>query len=514
VIESWADASREGISRTAVSLPAYPMCIITTALSLALMVGGCTRPEPSGPTESVTERPNILLITVDTLRPDYLSIYGYQEHTTPNIDELGNQGVVFDKAYCNVTWTTPSMATTLTGLLPTQHGFRSTFDRLPDDIETVAERLGQQGYRNIAVIGSYPLDSIYGLDQGFDVYDDDFTVPLVLSDAEDFEDLPSQRGRTIQEQEDFNKKKAFGKSRRTDAEVSDTAIGYLAEIDETRPFFLWVHYFGPHSLPDTRKHGLRNLRNHVDTYPDKVVRSDREVGRLLDQLKSSGLDANTLVIFHSDHGEALGEHKYIGHGRYLFADNLKIPLIIRWPGVTQAGRRVDAIVGTIDIATTILEAAGVPTGNSPLQGRSVLPALLDGTPIRNTLYLETYMPAHRGFAEKAELSNGEKINVGVCRFGILRYPYKLVVTQPHQLFDDPDNSVSDELASRFRGLKLFNVEDDPGEEHDLSDQEPEILHELETLLERYLQESSTSNTPSADLSDEQIEKLRSLGYLQ
>ena len=514
MIESRADASREGISRTKVSLPAYPMYIITTFLSLALAVGGCALPEPSEPTEAVAERPNILLITVDTLRPDYLSIYGYREHTTPNIDELGNQGVVFDRAYCNVTWTTPSMATTLTGLLPTQHGLRSTFERLPEDIETVAEKLARQGYRNTAVIGSYPLDSIYGLDQGFDIYDDDFTVPLVLSDAETIENIPSQRGRTIQEQEEFNKKKAFANSRRTDAEVSDTAIGYLAEIDETRPFFLWVHYFGPHSLPDTRKHGLKNLRNHVDTYPDKVVRSDREVGRLLDQLKSSGLDANTLVIFHSDHGEALGEHKFIGHGRFLFEDNLQIPLIIRWPEFIVAGRRVDTIVGTIDIATTILEAAGVPVGNSPLHGRSVLPALLEGNPIRNTLYLETYMPAHRGFAEKATLSNGEKVNVGVCRFGVLRYPYKLVVTQPHQLFDDPDETISDELTSPFRRTELFNVEVDPGEKDDLADQEPETRHELETLLDRYLQESRMSYTPSVDLSDEDAEKLRNLGYLQ
>ena len=496
------------------SLPPCPSWIITTALSLALTVGGCARPEPSLSAESVTERPNILLITVDTLRPDHLSIYGYQERTTPNIDELGNQGVVFDKAYCNVTWTTPSMATTLTGLLPTQHGLRSTFERLSEDIETVAERLARQGYRNIAVIGSYPLDSIFGLDQGFDIYDDDFTVPLILSDAETFEDLPSQKGRTIQEQEAFNQKKAFGKSRRTDSEVSNAAIGYLAEFDETRPFFLWVHYFGPHSLPDAREHGLRNLRNHVDTYPDKVVRSDREVGRLLDQLKSSGLDSNTLVIFHSDHGEALGEHKFIGHGRYLFEDNLEIPLIIRWPGVIPAGSRVDTIVGTIDIAATILETAGVPIGNSPLQGRSVLPALLEGTPIRKTLYLETYMPAHRTFAEKAKLGSGEKVDVGVRRFGILRYPYKLVVTQPYPLFDAPDEIVSDELASRVQGTELFNIEEDPGEMSDLTHREPETLHELETLLDRYLQESRTCNTPSVDLSDEEAQKLRSLGYLE
>ncbi len=491
-----------------------PRWIITTALSLALAVGGCARPEPSEPTESVAERPNILLITVDTLRPDHLSIYGYTKHTTPNIDELARQGAVFDNAYCNVTWTTPSMATTLTGLLPTQHGLRSTFERLPEDIETVAEKLARQGYRNTAVIGSYPLDSIYGLDQGFDIYDDDFTVPLFLSDAETVEIIPSQRGRTIQEQEEFNKKKAFANSRRTDADVSNTAIGYLAEIDTTQPFFLWVHYFGPHSLPDIREHGLRNLRNHVDTYADKVLRSDGEVGRLLDQLESSGLDANTLVIFHSDHGEALGEHKFIGHGRFLFEDNLQIPLIIRWPEVIPAGKRVDAVVGTIDIATTILEAAGVPVGNSPLQGRSVLPALLEGNPIRNTLYLETYMPAHRGFAEKAKLRNGEKVIVGVCRFGVLRYPFKLVVTQPHALFDDPNETVSDELASPFRSTKLFNVEVDPGEEDDLAHQDLETLHELETLLDRYLQDSRAPDTPSIDLSDEEGEKLRSLGYLQ
>jgi len=458
-------------------------------------------------------QPNILLITVDTLRPDHLSIYGFRDHSTPNIDSLGKEGAVFDRAYCNVTWTTPSMATTLTGLNPNRHGFRSTFDQLSADIETVAEKLVKKGYSTTAVVGSYPLDSVYGLDQGFDVYDDDFTVPLVLSDAKTIEDLQSKKGRTIEEQQEFNRKKAFGKSRRTDAEVSDTAIGYLGQTDPKKPFFLWVHYFGPHSLPDMRKPGLRNLRHHIDTYPNKVVRSDGEVGRLLNQLKVSGLNENTLVIFHSDHGEALGEHKFIGHGRYLFEDNLKIPLLIRWPGVIPAGKRINTLVGTVDIAATILEAAGISIESSAIDGHSVIPAILRGVPHRADLYLETFMPAHRAFAEKIKLNTGEETDVGVFRCGVLRYPYKLVVTQPHSLFDDPTEPVRPDLATRVRRKELFNVEVDPEEKKNLAQEDPRRLHELETLLDQYLQEPGTEDTPSIDLSEEQIEKLRSLGYL-
>ncbi len=511
MIRNFSNVPREDGASTEPETTFRQLLTAAAVFLLFLMFGGVVQAD--GPVASEAGRPNILLITVDTLRPDHLSIYGFRERTTPNIDRLGKQGAVFDRAYCNVTWTTPSMATTLTGLLPSRHGFRSTFDRLPDDIETVAEKLHGRGYRNIAVVGSYPLDSIYGLDQGFDVYDDDFTVPLFVSDAETFEDLPSIRGRTIEEQEAFNKKKAFGKSRRTDAEVSNTAIHYLTEIDPKKPFFLWVHYFGPHSVPDTRKPGLRNLRDHVDTYPDKVVRSDREVGRLLNQLKESGLDADTMVIFHSDHGEALGEHKFIGHGRYLFEDNLRIPLIIRRPGTIPAGRRVNALVSTVDIAATILEVAGVSAEDPSMEGKSVIPSILEGTPIHSSIYIETFMPAHRAFAEKAKTSEGETVVVGVSRFGVLRYPFKLVVTRPHPLFDDPTEPVAEDLAAQFRGKQVFNVEAEPEEKIDLAPGDPKTLHELENLLGQYLQGAETADAPSVDLSDEQIEKLRALGYL-
>ncbi len=139
---------------------------------LCIMFTACTRhPET---------QPNILLITIDTLRADHLSVYGFSKRKTQYIDRFAAEGVVFDAAYCDVTWTTPSMASTFTGTYSYRHRLRSNFDRLPDSADTITEALKNIGYNTAAVIGSYPLDSIYGLDQGFDIYDDTFTVHFLI----------------------------------------------------------------------------------------------------------------------------------------------------------------------------------------------------------------------------------------------------------------------------------------------------------------------------------------------
>jgi arylsulfatase A-like enzyme len=228
--------------------------------------------------------PNVLLVTVDTLRPDRLSAYGFAGHETPHIDALAAAGALFENAFTDAPWTTPAMASVMTGAYPTFHGFRSTnANRLGLEHETLAERLRERGYATAAIIGSFPLDSIYQLDQGFDVYDDEFTLPIWKYPGLEPEALESEFKETPEDQAIFALVKAVNNSRRTDAQVTDAAIAWLDGATPDAPFFLWVHFFGPHSKPDWTLPEEKRFRAQFGQYDPDVVLVDREIGRLLER---------------------------------------------------------------------------------------------------------------------------------------------------------------------------------------------------------------------------------------
>jgi len=370
---------------------------------------------------------------------------------------------------------------------------------------TLAEILAEHGYQTGAVIGSYPLDSLYGLDQGFDVYDDAYTVPLFRrfagQDADRDTGQPAASGSSV------------ARGVKSDAEVSDAATRLIDSYgDSDAPFFVWIHYFGPHSIRYVDLDYIENNRRHVATYSQKAVGTDDAIGRLLRFLDESGLADDTLVILHSDHGESLGEHGYIGHGRFLYEDNLRVPLIMRWPSSLPRGRRIDGLVGNIDIAPTILEAAGIDFSKLRLDGRSVLAAIRSDAPVRGDLYIETYMPAHESFAEPA--NEDASVKVGVRRHGVLGDGWKYLVTEPHPLFDRPDHESPEELARRFHRRELYDIEDDPSEARNLADDEPEMALLYAQRLAEYLAITDEGVGPDAFRpTAEHLEKLRALGYV-
>ncbi len=468
------------------------------------------------PREEPADRPNIVLITIDTLRADHLSIYGFGERETPHIDALARRGVVFDRAYCDVTWTTPSMASTWTGQFALRHGMRSAFDRLAESKVTVAEILGAEGYRTGAVVGSYPLDSTFQLDQGFEVYDDEFTVPLIVSGDEPKAPVESRWAEDPAQQMLFMFQKVRAASRRTDAQVTDAALRLLDSLaDSARPFLLWVHYFGPHAVLDTRIKFLKGLRRLVTGYPDRVVSTDREVGRFLEALDEFDFGSEPFVILHSDHGEALGEHGFVGHGRYLYEDNLRIPLIMSWPRRLPAGRRVEALVGNVDLAPTMLEAAGIRRSDLEMDGRSLLTAATSGGAVHEQLYHETYLPADRAFAERVALPDGEQAAIGVWRHGLLRPPWKYIVTQPHPLLHGSEEEVPEELRSQQHRLELYQLTEDPQEARNLSGSEIETVAAMEAVLSKLRAAAGEiQKAPKIEASREHIERLRSLGYVE
>jgi arylsulfatase A-like enzyme len=482
------------------------------ALASALALLAACGPEDVSP-------PNVLLITVDTLRPDRLSSYGFTGHETPHIDGLAAAGALFENAFTDAPWTTPAMASVMTGTYPTFHGFRSTnTNRLGLEHETLAEMLRCRGYATAAIIGSFPLDSIYQLDQGFDVYDDEFTLPIWKYPGLEPEALESEFKETPEDQAIFALVKAVNNSRRTDAQVTDAALTWLDEAPPEAPFLLWVHYFGPHSKPDWTLPEEKRFQAQYGRYDPDVVELDRELGRLLERFDAPELRDRTLVVFHADHAESLGEQGYVGHGMKLNDATMRIPLILRYPPRIAAGTRVDAMVRNIDILPSILDVVGAPIpevarGASLLSLTAQVESGEDAEPER-VAYMETYYTAHRAFAPPVRTPDGGEYPLGRVYRAVRSGRFQLIRSEPHPILDMTDALWEDappEALEAARSEVLVDVEDESREPRDLSEEHPEIAARLRALLDAQLAEDRGS-APPLPLDDETRLRLESLGY--
>jgi len=273
----------------------------------------------------------VILVTVDTLRSDRLSVYGYEALATPAFEALAADGVTFDRAYAPIPLTLPSHATIMTGLLPPRHGVRdNTGYALGEDFQTLAERLQGEGYDTAAFVSSMVLRRATGMAQGFDVYDDSFDAGepgLVSRFAE----------------------------RRGDVTLS-AAKRWLGNRAE-RPFFLWVHLYDPHAPYAPPK-------PYSATYDGETAYTDSLLGRFFDTLKEQDLYDRALVIVASDHGEGLGDHGEKEHGMLLYREALQVPLLVKYPGRAQAGIRVDRPVDLSDLRPTVETALGLEPAES------------------------------------------------------------------------------------------------------------------------------------------------------
>jgi choline-sulfatase len=330
-------------------------------LAVTLVVVACAR----------DERPNVVLVTLDTTRADRLGVMGHAPSRTPVLDALAARGVVYERAYASVPLTLPSHATMLTGLEPPRHRLHDNGRLpLPAEIPTVAERLAAAGYETGAFVAAFVLDSAFGLDRGFARYDDD---------------IAPQRDPLRQEVP----------RRRADV-VTDRALGWL---DQARggPFFLWVHYYDVH-VPRRPPAPYDAVD---DPYDGALAYVDAELGRLFDGVARAGGDRPTLTIVIGDHGEALGEHDELTHGLLAYDATLHVPLVVSGPGF-PAGTRSTALARTADVAPTIVAAAGVPA-LPDVDGRPL------GTPAPDDLvgYFESFGPSYRlGWARLGGVRTG------------------------------------------------------------------------------------------------------------
>jgi arylsulfatase A-like enzyme len=353
---------------------------------LAIACNGSDRAE--GP-------PNVVLISIDSLRADHLGSYGYERETSPHIDRLASQGIVFENAIADSPWTLPTHASLFTGLTSRVH--RVTFDgrRLDPLRTTLAEVLSAAGYQTRGLWSGPYLHPIFGFDQGFAAYGG-VVGPLAYDDPQAFaaED-PVDAARLRRE---LNRE-----SHRTVTSPTLTrkALEFLAEPHE-RPFFLFLHYFDVHydylppeeiwrrfdpdyegkltSVPFSSHRRIhrdmpeRELLHLRALYDGEIFFTDHYVGRVLEALDEHGLSERTLVVLTADHGEEFFEHGEKGHRKNLFDEVMKVPLLLRWPGELDAGRRLDTQVALIDVLPTILELVGQDPPEE-VQGRSLAPLL-------------------------------------------------------------------------------------------------------------------------------------------
>ncbi len=458
--------------------------------------------------------PNVLLITIDTLRADRVRCYGERTSLTPNIDRLAQAGVCFSNAFCDITWTTPSMSSVMTGSYATRHGMRSTYQQLDASNVTLAEVLKQHGYHTAAVIGSFPLDASFGLNQGFDSYDDHFTAPIIVGGDAPAEHVASQFSTDVDAQRLYQYLKAQADAYRPDSQVSDTAIAWLTEKRQ-EPFFLWVHYFGPHELNDMRVPFEQQNEHTISAYDSAVHNTDTQVGRLLAALDDLGLTRRTLTILHADHGQSLGEHLYVGHGKNLYDPTLRVPLVVRLPGISRPKRMVFALARNIDIMPTVLDVTGVPI-SEPIDGESLRPLWgRYGKPAPpRELYSETYLPAMEAFADEVPDGHGGTIRVTFRRRGLRTDQWKLVINEPWPTLDYAERPpLPQDLVRRLYSEELYNLKQNPLElRKDLVHDYPDVARELRDKIGRHAAVAAHP-APRRELDEAAKERLRSLGYM-
>jgi len=423
-------------------------------LGLALFLGSCRQKKPP--------RPNILIITVDTLRADRVGCYGYAGGLTPNVDALAKDGVVFERGVAQVPLTWPSHAAIFTGTYPFHNGVQDfTGQPLSDRFRTLAESLKDHGYATGAVVSSFVLDRSWGLARGFESYDDAFAGQEFLV-------------------------KNLGLVERRAEESVNHAVGWL-EAHPNQPFFLWLHLYDPHS-PYNPPEPFRS-QYAKQPYEGEIAYADSQLGRLFTWLKQApnSLYDNTLIVFLSDHGESLGEHGEREHGFFVYDSTVRVPVILKPPkSASLAAQRVADAIETIQVGPTVLELVGVQDPiQKQFQAASLVP-LVNGKPhgpVRPA-YSETFYPANS--------------------FGWS--PLRSVQTARYHYIEAPEQ-------------ELYEHQADPSENNNLIAKNADIATSLHAQLNQLLANYAASATAPGGVasgtsaSPDVLEKLRSLGYV-
>jgi arylsulfatase A-like enzyme len=420
---------------------------------------------------------NVILISVDTLRPDHLGCYGYRLPTSPTIDALVARGVRFEQAVCQMPTTAPSFCSILTGTYPHTHGSLENGIPLLDDVETLAEVLKSQGYHTAGFVSSYTVsDESSGLARGFEVFDDDFD----------------------------------GKERKSDL-TNERVFSHLDSLPGG-PLFLWVHYFEPHGpylghsqvWPASRFQPLEETVNTMDDaiapvpkwvlkekgleyaihlYDGEIAYADHRIGELLAELAARGLLESSLIVFLADHGESFEHGLYARHGFFLYESSVRIPLALVFPEGKYQGRTIHSLVQSINVVPTICDFLGAPVPDG-CEGHSMMPLIKGKEGNSQVTFIE-----RRQYEEKNAFQ-----------------------------------AVGNQYAMRVEGWKyihatdgedeLYDLRTDPDELRNVIAEEPARASEMLGYLEAWIAAGRADYGTSPELDEEAREKLKALGYIQ
>ncbi|MEM7309798.1 MAG: sulfatase [Planctomycetota bacterium] len=426
---------------------------------------------------SGAERPNVVLVLLDTLRPDHLELYGYPEATAPYLSALGDDSAVFLRAHSSSAWTPPSTATVFTGLYPTNHGMVHGFETpqwvqkqieagnpvemeiatLPVDHDTLPQRLKAAGYATYGVTTNVHINQYFGFDRGFDWFE-----------------------------------------HHEDEKAGVVAEMVLAKKEELlageEPYFLYLHLNDVHKPYEAQAPWYRGSEDH---HEDVIARYNSEISYVDDVLarlhRELAWDDNTVVCFVSDHGEAFLEHGYYGHGSTIHSELNRVLFLVHGPGVAPG--RIELNVSLVDVAPTLLELAGVALTGS-----------LDGLSLRHVLRGESRADAAESletrwlFAHRRGLSKNDRLNLeelGKDHWSVVRGDWRLI-----------ENQIEGTLA-------LYHLPDDPFEQADVGDQHPDVREELLRLLRRFQEQGirEAGSRVEVTMDEELLRELEKMGYV-
>ena len=456
----------------------------------------------------------VILIQVDTLRRDHLDLYGYERETAPVLSRFAAEGATFRRTTAQATWTKVSTPSTLTSLYPLSHGVRNFADRLPASAETLAEQYRAAGYATLAY-SSVPFTGQFSnMHQGFEE----------LHESSSVDATPSSK---------------------TAREYVDRLSGWLGRHRDV-PFFVFLHVFDPHDPFEPRdpyatiwadpahkaehEEQLEAVREHIenpilaqfgmpdrraleaaeidpenyvdydqDWYDGSIRGMDVELGRLVERLRALGIDDDTLVVFMSDHGEEFLDHDRMFHGHTIYNELTQVPLVMRWPGGIPSGVTVDENVQLIDIMPTLLDLSGLPHPDG-LQGRSLLPFLADGADTVSA------WAARLSFSEKARTSGAPPLPLADNEsYAVIEDDWLLIHNR-----ERPDD------APEF---ELYDMVADPLNLTNVADPQTEVVERLAREIDRWHRIAEQARLPddaeaAAGLSQEELERLRRLGYIR
>jgi arylsulfatase A-like enzyme len=442
--------------------------LLSTVLCIAALLVSCgTSPDEA--------RPNIVLIVIDALRADHLGCYGYGRPTSPVIDALAADGILFETAITQAPWTKASFSSFLTSFYTFQHGVVDWAGVMPESLVTLPEALADEGYSTVCVVNMIGMGGRFGVLKGFE------------------------------------KVSESGKSGRDAGGATADAIEYLREIPQ--PFFMLLHYFDVHQpyTPPPRYVDLINVDTDIDPFGRKslwrrgkdglpsrkavdktmllydgcIRYVDDSLARLFDFLEEEGMRDNTIIILTADHGEAFWEHGVDTHGSTVYDEVLKVPLIISWPATIAGAKSVASQVRLIDLFPTVLEMARASDACRG-EGVSLLP-LMEGRQVEAG---EKLLPAHIAYADN----------------GMVKPPrVKCLRTRDYKVIVNRETSE----------VEIYDLKKDPGETRNLAGGDLAGASALLTLMEHLPVEETASRPPArATLTDDEKKSLKALGYLQ